>query len=237
VAAPASLAETLFPDMAPDLVKRGFDVSFSIGHSPQVVEMLLDGRIDAGIRGRGPTMASIATVTLPPMAIVCVARSDHPLAHLPPRTYGLADVAAHGLAVFEWDEQVADLLERVRFAAGAAAITGYVKASPAEVARRLVVEHGAVAFLPEPTVARDLAANRAVLLEPKDGPEYHWPLMLVHRAQRASDEGVAAVIKAAENLLLIRGRVSRRPGPLSELAKQPNTRPVAADGDCADSIS
>jgi hypothetical protein len=61
--------------------------------------------------------------------------------------------------------------------------------------------------------------------------------MLVHRAQRASDEGVAAVIKAAENLLLIRGRVSRRPGPLSELAKQPNTRPVAADGDCADSIS
>jgi hypothetical protein len=43
-----------------------------------------------------------------------------------------------------------------------------------------------------------LAANRAVLLEPKDGPEYHWPLMLVHRAQRASDEGVAAVIKAAE---------------------------------------
>jgi hypothetical protein len=52
------------------------------------------------------------------------------------------------------DEQVADLLERVRFAAGAAAITGYVKASPAEVARRLVVEHGAVAFLPEPTVAR-----------------------------------------------------------------------------------
>jgi DNA-binding transcriptional LysR family regulator len=208
LAAPASLAETLFPHMAPELVKRGFDVSLSIGHSPQVIEMLLDGRIDAGIRGRGPTMASIASVALPSMAIVCVARSDHPLAELPPRTYGLADIAVYGLAVFEWDEQVADLLERVRFAAGVAAITGYVKVSPAEVARRLVVEHGAVAFLPEPTVARDLAANRVMVLAPKDGPEYHWPLMLVHRDQRTSHEGVAAVIKTAESLLLMPARVS-----------------------------
>lgn len=214
LAAPASLAESLFPELAPALVKRGFDISLSTDHSSRVVEMLLDGRIDAGIAGAGPTTAAVVSVTLPPVSVVCVAAREHALADRPPKSYGLADLAAHGLAIFEWDEQVDDLLERIRFAAGAAALSGFVKVSPAEVARRLVREHAAVAFLPEPTVSRDLAAGRLVVLEPRDSPRYRWQLMLVHRDQRGSDEGVAAAITTAKRLLLRRERVAgKRPTP------------------------
>jgi DNA-binding transcriptional LysR family regulator len=103
---------------------------------------------------------------------------------------------------FEWDDQVADLRERLRFAAGTTGIRGYVKVSPAEVARRLVIEHRAVAFLPQPTVARDLAAGRVITLELQDRPQYDWPLAVVHRDPDGSDEGVAAVIDVAEDLLM-----------------------------------
>ena len=201
LAAPASVAEMLFPYLAPELVGRGFDVSLSIDHSPGVVERLLDGRIDAGIRGTGPTMAGVVTMLLPPVSIICAARSDHPLAHLPPRSYGLIDLTQHQLGIFEWDEQVVDLIERVRLAAGARAVRGYTKVSPAEVARRLVIEHGAVVFLPEPNVARDVAAGAISVLKPHDAPDYEWPLAIIHRDNAACDLGVAAVVALAESLL------------------------------------
>jgi LysR family pca operon transcriptional activator len=199
LAAPASLAEALFPTLAPVLVGKGFDVSLSTNHSPQVLEMLLDGRIDVGICGSGPTLPSLAAIPLPAIGIVCVARPDDPLAARPPGSYGLGELAAR-LAVFEWDDQVDDLLERVRLA-GTNAVSGFVKVSPAEVARRLVVDQGAIAFLPRPTVAGDLELGKVAPLAPRGAPKYRWELMLVHRHGTAESEGVGAVLEAAREFL------------------------------------
>ena len=194
VAAPASLAEALFPKLAPLLVDLGFDVSLSTNHSPQVLEMLLDGQIDVGICAAGPTMSSLVAVALPPVSVVCVARDDDPLAAT---RCGLADIA-NRLAVFEWSDDVDDLLERVRFAAGRDALAGYVKVSPAAVARRLVLERGAIAFLPEPIVADDLACGELIRLRPTDVPDYRWELMLVHRERSADDAGVKAAVEVLD---------------------------------------
>jgi DNA-binding transcriptional LysR family regulator len=200
LAAPASLAEALFPTLAPMLVEQGFDVALSANHSPQVLEMLLDGRIDAGLCGAGPTMPSVVAVALPAVAVVCVARADDPLARQRAGSCGLADVATR-LAVFEWDDQVDDLLERIRFAAGANPISGFIKVSPAEVARRLVIDRGAIAFLPRTTVATDLETGELVTLQVTGTPEYRWELMLVHRDRQGEDPGVRAVFESTARFL------------------------------------
>jgi DNA-binding transcriptional LysR family regulator len=184
LAAPASLAEALFPLLAPLLVERGFDVSLSTNHSPQVLEMLLDGRIDAGVCALQPVPAGIAAEALPPVPIVCVARPDHPLASQASATYGLAQLAG-GIAVFEWSEAVGDLEERIRVAGGRNALSGYIKASPADVARRLVLEQRVVAFLPHLTVRRELQEGELVRLEPEGTFKYRWELMLARRKQDA----------------------------------------------------
>jgi LysR family pca operon transcriptional activator len=184
LAAPASLAEPLFPLLAPRLVEGGFDVSLSTNHSPQVLEMLLDGRIDAGVCALQPVPAGIVAEALPPVPIVCVARPDHALASRAPASYGLAQLAG-GLAVFEWSEEVADLEERLRIAGGRDAVSGYIKASPADVARRLVLDQGVVAFLPHLTVRRELQRGELVRLEPEGTIDYRWELMLVRRTQDA----------------------------------------------------
>lgn len=208
LAAPASLAELLFAELASALVTDSFDVSLSSNHSPQVLEMLDDRRVDVGLCGRGPTMSSLVTVPLPPLAIACVAAADHPLASRPPQSYGLAEVAQHRLAVFEWHEQVDDLLEHIRFAAGA--VTGLIKVSPAEVARQLV-RQGAISWLPVALVRDDLAGGAMVMLKPSGVPDYYWELMLVHRADAADDESVAATVAHARRLLAPRRRPARAP--------------------------
>jgi LysR family transcriptional regulator, pca operon transcriptional activator len=203
LAAPASLAESLFPLLAPRLVWAGFDVALSTNHSPQVIEMLLDGRIDAGVCALRPAPAGVVARALPTIPIVCVVRPDHRLASSAPGACGLAGLAG-GLAIFEWSGQVADLLERLQIVAGREALSGYVKVSPAGVARRLVLERGVAAFLPLLTVQPDLDRRELVRLEPEGTTDYGWELMFVHRdqddaAHDALREELSTILNAAED--------------------------------------
>ena len=198
--APASLAEVVFAELSSALVADGFDVALSTNHSPQVLELVHDGRADVGICGAGPAMSSLAAVPLPPLTIVCVAANGHPLAARPPGSYDLAEVARHRLAVFEWHEDVEDLLEHIRFAAGVGAVSGFIKVSPVAVAQRLV-EQGAVAWLPEALVRADVGRGAFAILEPRGTPEYRWDLMIVHRADASGDDRIAATVTHARDLL------------------------------------
>jgi DNA-binding transcriptional LysR family regulator len=200
MAAPASLAEAVFAELANALVVDGFDVALSTGHSPQVLELVQDGRADVGICGVGPTMTSLVAVRLPALAIVCVAAADHPLAAQSPGSFDLAEVARHRLAVFEWHEDVDDLLEHVRFAAGVGAVTGFIKVSPAGVAQRLL-EQGAVSWLPEMLVRADVARGTLAILEPTGVPDYRWELMLVHRVDASGDDRIVSTLAHARRLL------------------------------------
>jgi DNA-binding transcriptional LysR family regulator len=166
-----------------------------------VLEMLLDRRIDTGVCALQPVPAGIVAEDLPPVPIVCVARPDHPLASRAPASYDLAELAG-GLVVFEWSEEVADLEERLRIAGGRDAVSGYIKASPADVARTLVLDQGVVAFLPHLTVRRELERRELVRLEPAGTADYRWQLMLVRRAQdtrRANEAGLGELIDSILN--------------------------------------
>jgi DNA-binding transcriptional LysR family regulator len=211
LAAPASLAEPLFPLLAPVLVGRGFDVALSTNHSPQVVEMLLDGRVDAAFSALRPLPPGLVASRLPAIPIVCVARPDHPLAPRAPASYGLAELAG-GLAVFEWSAEVDDLRERLSIAAGRTALSGYVKTSPADVARRLVLEEGVASFLPELTVRRELARGELVRLLPRGIGDYAWALMLV---ERKDDGGRARHAPLAELVREILADLTTGSGPVS----------------------
>jgi DNA-binding transcriptional LysR family regulator len=209
LAAPASLAGTLFPRLAKTLTQRGFEVHLSTAHSPQVSEMLLDGRADAGVCRLGPTLSSIRAVRLQRIPVICVARPDHPLAGRRPRTYNLHDMASSSFAIFEWSSQALDLRERLTFAMNGI-IRGYPKVSPAEVARTLVLTDGVVSFLPELAVASDVASGRLVVLEPSDVPRYAWELMLIFRERRHPGKAIDELLEVLASLRL--DRPSPSPG-------------------------
>jgi DNA-binding transcriptional LysR family regulator len=179
LAAPASVAEMLFAPLAAALVAAELDVQLTSQHSRQVVEMLLDGRLDAGIAGTA-AYSELRATALEPIPIVCVASAEHPLAASAPESYGLAEIADQPLALFEWDEGVEDLRERLVLARGRR-LDRYEKVSPAAVVHELVQTAGAVSFLPERLVASDLERGRLVILRPREAPRYEWRLTLLER--------------------------------------------------------
>jgi LysR family pca operon transcriptional activator len=179
LAAPASVAEMLFAPLAAALVAAELDVQLTSQHSRQVVEMLLDGRLDAGIAGTA-AYGELRATALEPIPIVCVASAEHPLAASAPESYGLAEIADQPLALFEWDEGVEDLRERLVQARGRR-LDRYEKVSPAAVVHELVQTAGAVSFLPERLVASDLERGRLVILRPREAPRYEWRLTLLER--------------------------------------------------------
>jgi DNA-binding transcriptional LysR family regulator len=193
LAAPSSFAEALFPGLAAALAARGVELWLSTDHSPQVIEALLDGRIEAGISIEKTSVPGLASVELTPVPIVCVARAGHPLTRV--AAPSLAQLLEHELAIFEWGEDVSDLRERLAFAGERRPVLAYAKVSPAEVARRLVLEHQAVSFLPEPLIAADLEEGRLVRLEPKGLPAYHWRPVLVHRRRKQLDPALAELLE------------------------------------------
>jgi len=201
IAAPASLAEVLFPVLGPILVDQGFDLSLSNDHSPQVLEMLLDGRVDIGVCGPAPVVPALTAVPLPPIPVVCVAHCDHDLARRRPRSFGLREVAPW-IALFEWSAEVEDLRQRLAVATNGD-LHGYLKVSPGEVARRLVLTANAIAFLPWPLVATELDSGSLVAVNPRGCPSYRWELVLVHRTRDADDPAIRAVAAAAAALLRV----------------------------------
>lgn len=169
--------------------------------------MLLDARIDAGLCLAGPTMAGVTASPLKRMSIVCVARGDHPLAARGAQAIRLNEIGAHRLAIFEWSDEVEDLRERLAFARRSV-VVGYAKVSPAEVARRLVVNGGVISFLPEIAVADELARGTLVELTVEGLPRYWWRLMVVQRNRKKPDAGAVALLDA----LVEAGMMARRRG-------------------------
>ena len=74
--------------------------------------------------------------------------------------------------MFEWNEEVDDLRERLRIVGGRDALAGFVKVSPAAVARRLVLDEGISCLLPVLTVQRDLERGELIPLEPEGAVSY-----------------------------------------------------------------
>jgi DNA-binding transcriptional LysR family regulator len=194
LAAPASFAEALFPGLAATLVKRGYEVLLSTNHSPLVVEMLMDRRIDAGIVLSGTSLPTLLALPLEPIEIVCVATVDHALAAAGRRVL-LADIAKHQIAMFEWGEEIEDLRERLAFARAGETPPAFSKISPASVARSLVTDHGAVSFLPEPLVAADIRAGRIKRIEPEDLPPYRWSPQLLLQPDAPRGRAIDALLE------------------------------------------
>lgn len=200
MAAPASLAETIFPRLIPLLVERGVAVWVQDHHSAQVLEMLLDGRIDAGLSLGGPRLPGISQRSVLRIPILCVARPDHPLAALAPGRYGLAELVCYPLALYRWGKGSDDLQERLSQAAAAVSGGYAAEVAPGELARRLVLEQGLISFLPRLLCAADLDSGALVALAPQDLPAYAWEVSLIYRERKLPEPALAQLLDVVDQL-------------------------------------
>lgn len=184
LSAPPSVAELWFPIVLPKLVEAGVEVWTYTDHSPRVMQQLLDDRIDAGICLAGPTVPGIAVRPVRRIPVVGVCRADHPLAAADGERVTVERLVQERLAVYSFGEGANDLRDRLR-------ATGwrgpYAKVTPAEVARRLVLDQNVISFLPETIVRRDLDRSRMKRLAVEGLPDYAWDVVVIYRERKNLD--------------------------------------------------
>jgi DNA-binding transcriptional LysR family regulator len=190
--APPSIAQVMFPRLLRLLEGSSVEVWTYAENSPQVMQMLLDGLIDAGIRLYGPTLHGLRWRVLERIPIYCVVGAGHPLTNLPHGTYGLAELIQHKIAIYSWGDGSEDLRQRLHAIGGSKG--GYAKVTPAEVARQLVIEAGVISFLPEVVIRNDLAEGRVVRLHPYNFPEYEWKIALLYRDRKQQNPALKCLL-------------------------------------------
>jgi DNA-binding transcriptional LysR family regulator len=167
-------------------------VSVRDAHSDEVLALVADGVADVGFSIPASVPSGIRRSPLPPDPVVAVVAAGHPLARrrsVAPR--GLRDAL---LAINLWGEGaerfVAGLREaavdewRMRFCADAA------------TALALVREHGHVGFVASSSATDDLASGRLHRIAMPAIERWRVNLQVVHRADRAKDETIVAVLRA-----------------------------------------
>jgi DNA-binding transcriptional LysR family regulator len=195
LAAPPSIAEALFPATAARLVEGGIRPELYVDHSRAVQEGLIDGRFDIGIRSMdAPAPPGFDLVELPGIDIVCAA----------PPAAGLTGISSikqlerFPIALFMWHEQqVNDLLERLRFAGIGAERIVYPRISPAQVLGQLIAAEHCLGFIPRFVIAEAVRRGTAEILDLRDMPRYRWQLV-----------SLAGKRVAAPLLELVRGQFS-----------------------------
>lgn len=199
MAAPPSINSYYLPPLIRALVTGGHDVSIDSAHSHEVVQMLLDGVIDAGFVLTVPGRSGVRQRLLCQDPIVCVAAAHHPLAGQPSLT--LADVARHPVAIHAFARPgYPELRERLNSSGGGPA-RGVLKASPVETARALALEGGFVTFVPRMTVVAELSAGRLVTLPVTDLPRFVWDIHLVYRERKQEEPALRVLLAGIEQAL------------------------------------
>jgi LysR family transcriptional regulator, pca operon transcriptional activator len=175
VAAPPSIAEALFPGVAAKLVDGGIRPELYVEHSQAVQEGLIDGRFDIGIRAMdAPAPPGFVERELPAIDIVCAAPPGAGLKGIS----SIKQLDGFPIAVFMWhQQQLNDLLERLRFSGIGAERIVYPRISPAQVLADLIAAGHCVGFVPRFVIAEAVRREKAEILRLRDMPRYQWQLV------------------------------------------------------------
>jgi DNA-binding transcriptional LysR family regulator len=194
LAAPPSIGGHFLPPLLQRLAMAGHEVALESAHSHEVMQQLLDGAIHAGFLLPMPARSGIVQQVVHRDPIRCVAAPDHPLARQ--AAVRLRDLAAYPLVIYAFAHPgYLELRDRMQEQVGRP-LQGLTKASPVEAALRLAREGGFITFVPEMTVAADLAARRLVTLSVTDLPPYFWEIVVAYRERKTPDPAVAALLAA-----------------------------------------
>lgn len=175
VATPPSIAEVLFPRVAVKLVGLGIRPELHVEHSRAVQEGLIDGRFDIGIRAQdAPAPPRFEEIELPSIEIVCAAPVKAGLGG----SASVKQLTEFPLALFMWhQQQLQDLLERLRFAGIGAERIVYPRVSPAQVLAHLIAAGECVGFVPRFVIGESVRRGDVEIIELQDIPRYRWQLV------------------------------------------------------------
>lgn len=186
IGAPSSIAECILAPILQSLANQNVEVWSYTNHSQQIIEMVLDGVLDAGFCLAAPSIPGIRFVHLRDIPIYCVCSSNHELATL--ENFGINEVVQYPTAIYSWGEGDDDLRKRImQTDAGKHSPPIYAKVTPASVAKKLVDE-GAISFLPFDLIEEDVNQGRLTILHPSDYQDYKWRLGVVFRERKEETE-------------------------------------------------
>ena len=186
VAAPASLANAIFPAVLETMTGQPVDLVCRVAHSDESVAALLDGSAHAAYVLRRVLPPGLTATLVATSPVVAVAAPDHPataLAH--PGREHMVDMP---VAVHNWSDQAREL-------AATFASTRRTPANPVRLVGTpdVVVElascHGYVALVPRYAAEHELRLGRLTLL-PTPDTDLEVQVRLAHRAEAAERIGI-----------------------------------------------
>ncbi|QSO54145.1 LysR family transcriptional regulator [Alicyclobacillus curvatus] len=188
IGAPASVAECMFAPILQSLAHQNIEVWSYTNHSQQILEMVLDGLLEAGFCLAAPSIPGIRFIHLRDIPIYCVCPSDHELSTVPDGSLTLNDIARYPLAMYSWGEGFDDLRQTLmETESRKQSAPLWAKVTPASVAKQLV-EQGAISFLPFDLLKDDVEAGRIKILHPSGYPTYTWKLGVAIRERKTYQE-------------------------------------------------
>jgi DNA-binding transcriptional LysR family regulator len=196
IGATPSLAGLVFAPLVAAAEVETVAVHCHVGHSPELVERLLSGRLKLAFIRHRPTLAGLQLERLLRAPIIAVAPRDHPLSSVGP--LGLEALTATPLSLQWWGAEADALAERLASLRSAP----LHRIQPANVALDLARRHGHVVVMPAVSALEALDAGELAVLDLPPLTEDVWDLTLAYRASKSRDPAREALVTAARTLAL-----------------------------------
>jgi len=168
---------------------RPLQIATRDAHSEQIIDLLVDGEVDAGIVVEQPHPPSITLRRILVTPAIAVASPTHPLARQ--RHLNVVDLAGSPVAANVWGrgaDRFFDLLLQAQLSRHHIRVV-----ATAETATQLARHHGHVAVLFQASVADDLASGGLTRLPVADLPSWTLELYLAHRSADKDRREVVAL--------------------------------------------
>jgi DNA-binding transcriptional LysR family regulator len=193
IAATLSICAYLLPDVLRRFhaAHRKVMITVRSGHAKQVLEMVLAGEAEIGL-ARSLHHPEVETISLGADPLFLVGRPGAPVT--PPRRARLEEIADRPLILF--DPGSSDwTLTRGLFRGGGLVPNVVMEVEAIETAKRMV-EHGVgLAFLPRLAVAREVRAQKLVVIDIVDAERITRSLDVIHPRQRPLSAEAGALLQ------------------------------------------
>jgi LysR family transcriptional regulator, pca operon transcriptional activator len=197
-----SLSELVVPSLFAALTDAGVAVRVTSANTASTHRSLLNEEVDAAILVASPTHGSLVSrqLILSPLAWVAAPETvaQHPGIGVDHSgQINLEAIARCRIAPYDFGDGFGDLFGTIGHLSDR---KGLGLVSPLNAARRLVIEHGFIAFLPQVAVSSDLASGALIELNVQDSPEVTWDIRLVYRQRQLQPVQVRLLAEVVERL-------------------------------------
>ena len=197
IASIESIAGLLLPEVlirlrhdVPDL-----DVKLVTGQTDEVIHMVLDGAVNLGLIGNRRNYAGLQRLEILSAPVTCVVAKEHPLLTLP--GCGLSDLVKYPIMIYQWQSDLAGFESALKTRTRDTIRVWRIL--PLEAFRRLI-ELGAVGFIPDFHVRREVRTGQFGVLPLADMPTGNYHAAIVLRPTTRQDVVVSRFLKLMSTL-------------------------------------